>query len=58
MLGGRVVVGRVRPYVCGCPQRLNKGIRSPGNTVSSRCDGPNVGAGNSTLLFWKSSKCF
>lgn len=32
--------------MCGCPQRLGEGVRSPGTEVSGSCEPPDVCAGN------------
>ena len=39
-----------------CPQRPEEGVRSPGTGVN-RVVSHHVGAGNRTLVLWKSSQC-
>lgn len=50
------VVGGERTYVCRDPWRPERGVRSPGARVISSKGSPNVGAGNTAQVLWKSSK--
>lgn len=41
------------PYVCKCPQKPEDDVRCPGTEVTCSGESPYVGAGNPTLVLYK-----